>query len=102
MKQHLLPNRMLPAIVLILNAVVELTGEPFAQNWCGRHEEGEVALRMHKIPELILNHHEKWVQAIYIGVRDVVCDPCLSFGQDQFQGRLSMWGGHGSSRVCGW
>jgi hypothetical protein len=80
MKQHFVPNRMLPAIVLILNAGVELTGEPLAQNWCGRHEEGKIALRVHKISELVLNHHEKWVQAVYVGIPNVFCDPRFSLG----------------------
>jgi hypothetical protein len=50
LNQDFLPSCMLPAIVLILDLSVELTGEPLAQNGGGRHEEGKVTLRVHKIP----------------------------------------------------
>jgi hypothetical protein len=77
--QHFLPNCKLPAVVLILNLSVELTGEPLVQNGCGWHKEGKVTLRVHKIPELVLNNHEEWVQAVSISVPNVICDPRLSF-----------------------
>src|ERR1700730_9647186 len=99
--QHFLPNCMLPVVVLILNLRVELTGEPLAQNWCGRDGEGEITLRVHKIPELVLNNHEKGVQAVYISIPDVICNPRFSLGQNQFQGRSSILVGHGTGRVCG-
>jgi hypothetical protein len=78
--QHFLPNCKLPAVVLILDLSIELTGETLAQNWFGRHEEGKITLRVHKIPELVLNNHEEWVQAVYIGIPNEICNPRLGFG----------------------
>ncbi len=72
LNQHFLPNCKLPAVVQILNLSVELTGEPLAQNWCGWHKEGKITLRVHKIPELVLNNHEEWVQAVYISISNVI------------------------------
>jgi hypothetical protein len=63
---------MLPAVVLILDLGVELTGEPLEKNWCGLHKEGKIALRVHKIPELVFNNHAEWVQADYVGIPDVI------------------------------
>jgi hypothetical protein len=42
--ENFLPHCKLPAVVLPLHLIVELIGEPLAQNWCGWHQEGEIAL----------------------------------------------------------
>src|ERR1700680_3895868 len=78
--QPFLPGCKLPAVVLILDFSVQLPGERLAQNWCGWHKEGKITLRVHKIPELVLNNHAEWVQAVYISIPDEIRNPRLSFG----------------------